>query len=248
MAVEGYPFAGHFGDVKLLGRVSPCCKNNLMSSLCPLLGFWPRWHTQRTTLVGWGDVTVLGRWSRRCGLTWRERLLILMSPTFPCAWGSMKLPKPAHLGVGATLGVGDTALWDFWLQHPKEQCWINVHVCMCIHFNNFLNVCLLSFQVKYCTRVKECPQFPFAPAKPVRILSHAWETTAEEPFLLSLSFSLCNEKNNLSLLDFKIILFCQGPTPTSSSTGWTLYQKTVLRRWCVSDGLLLFLLVSQELL
>lgn len=53
--------------------------------------------------------------------------VILASPAFLCAWGSMKLPRPAHLGARALLIGGDTPLWDFWLQHPKEKCWINVH-------------------------------------------------------------------------------------------------------------------------
>lgn len=72
------------------------------------------------------------------------------------------------------------------------------------------------------------PDPPFAPAKPAHTLSCARETAAEETFLpsLSSSFCLCNEKNNLSLLDLKTTLFCQSPTPTSSSAGWTVPESS----------------------
>lgn len=39
MAVEGYPFACHFGHMKLLGRASPGYKNILMISPYPFYVF-----------------------------------------------------------------------------------------------------------------------------------------------------------------------------------------------------------------
>ena len=49
------------------------------------------------------------------------------------------------------------------------------------------------------------------------------EKLLQKTFLLS----LCNERNHLLLLDFKIMLFCQSSTPIPSSTGWTVAENCV---------------------
>lgn len=67
-----------------------------------------------------------------------------------------------------------------------------------------------------------------APAVPAHVLSCGQETTPEETLLLSFTFNFCFA-TSLSLLGFKITLFCWSQPP-ACSTAWTLHQKSVLRR------------------
>lgn len=110
---------------------------------------------------------------------------------------------------------GETPLCGIWGSVPQGAA---LNKWACLHPLESLFKCAAVLHGKVLHKSNGVTPIPLLLLqKPVRILSRAWETAAEGTFPLSLSFSLCNEKNSLSLLNFKIILFCQSLTPTSSS-------------------------------